>query len=225
MLAAVERETVDEVWCLGDLVGYGPDPNACCTLVAERAAVSLIGNHDLAALGRLDIDDFSPDAATSARWTQKVLSDESRRFLEALEPQGARAGVGLYHGSPRDPVWEYVLGPEAAIAALADAPERTVLVGHSHVALALGLAEGRLDGGVAPAGRELDLDHGDRWLLNPGSIGQPRDGDPRAGYLMLDFEAGTALFRRVEYPIAQTQAAIREARLPEALARRLEHGV
>ena len=225
MLASIDDEAVDEIWCLGDLVGYGPDPNECCALVAERAALSLIGNHDLAVLGRLDIEDFSPDAARSARWTATQLSEASRSFLETLEPTAVRDDVGLYHGSPRDPVWEYVLSPEAALAALADAPERIVLVGHSHVALALGLRGRELDGDLAPAGTEVTFAAGERWLLNPGSVGQPRDGDPRAAYLVLDIEAARGSFRRVHYPLDRTQVAIREAGLPETLASRLEHGV
>lgn len=225
VLAAIDEDAVDEIWCLGDLVGYGPDPNPCCALVAERASLSLIGNHDLAVLGRLDIEDFSPDAATSARWTQRELDPESRAFLETLESTASRGEVGLFHASPRDPVWEYVLSPEAALAALVEAEERIVVVGHSHVALALGLREANIEGGLAPAKTERDLDDADRWLFNPGSVGQPRDGDPRAAYLVLDLRERRATFRRVPYPVAKTQAAIRAAGLPEPLAARLEHGV
>jgi diadenosine tetraphosphatase ApaH/serine/threonine PP2A family protein phosphatase len=225
VLAAVEEDAVDEIWCLGDLVGYGPDPNACCALVAERTALSLIGNHDLAVLGHLDIEEFSPDAAASARWTQQELRPESRAFLETLGPTASRGEVGLFHGSPRDPVWEYVLSAEVALAALVEAKERIVLVGHSHVALELGLHGGAIEGGVAAAGTERDLDGADRWLFNPGSVGQPRDGDARAAYLVLDLRERRAIFRRVPYPVDQTQASIRAAGLPEALAARLEHGV
>ncbi|MBW3593734.1 MAG: metallophosphatase family protein [Actinobacteria bacterium] len=225
VLAAIEEDAVDEIWCLGDLVGYGPDPNACCTLVAERTMLSLIGNHDLAVLGRLDIEEFSPDAAASARWTQQELDSGSRAFLETLEPTATRGELGLFHGSPRDPVWEYVLSAEVALAALADAEERIVLVGHSHVALALALRAATIEGGVAPAEREVGLDDADRWLFNPGSVGQPRDGDPRAAYLVLDLGERRAIFRRVPYAVAETQAAIRAAGLPEPLAARLEHGV
>ena len=216
---------VAEIWCLGDLVGYGPDPNACCALVAERTTLSLIGNHDLAVLGHLDIDDFSPDAAASARWTQGQLAQESCDFLESLESTASRGEIGLFHGSPRDPVWEYVLSADVALAALFDAEERIVMVGHSHVALELGLRGPSMEGGVAPAGMEIGLDDADRWLFNPGSVGQPRDGDPRAAYLVLDLHGRRALFRRVEYPVGETQAAIRAAGLPEPLAARLEHGV
>jgi predicted phosphodiesterase len=225
VLAAVAEDAPDEVWCLGDLVGYGPRPNDCCRIVADRADLSLVGNHDLAVLGRLDVADFSPDAATSATWTAGVLADDARALLESLGPMAMRCEIGLYHASPRDPVWEYVLSLDAATEAFAVAEERIVLVGHSHVALAFVGERSRTDGGLAPAGTELDLGAADRWLLNPGSVGQPRDGDPRAAYLALDLDQGRALFRRVPYAIERTQEEIRAHALPEALAARLEHGV
>lgn len=222
MLGAIDQDEPDEIWCLGDLVGYGPRPNRCCSVVAERAGVCLIGNHDLAALGRLDLEIFAPEAAVSARWTAGKLEPEPRAFLEGLEPAGEREGVGLFHASPRDPVWEYVLSPGIAYAGLAAAPQRTVLVGHSHVALRFQLSTTIL--ATAEAGLELELGD-DRWLLNPGSVGQPRDGDPRAAWLLLDLEARRATFHRVEYDVAATQAEMREHGLPESLAARLEHGV
>jgi len=222
VLRSIARDAPDEIWCLGDLVGYGPRPNRCCAVVAERADVCLIGNHDLAVLGRLDVAAFSYDAAESARWTAEVLEPEARTFLESLEPSGEREGVGLFHASPRDPVWEYVLSPPVAFASLAEAPQDLVLVGHSHVALAFGLSEGRL--ATTSEGTELEL-AGDRWLLNPGSVGQPRDSDPRAAWLLLDLDARRASFRREPYDVDRTQAEIRERGLAEALAARLEHGV
>jgi diadenosine tetraphosphatase ApaH/serine/threonine PP2A family protein phosphatase len=225
VLAAVADEQPDEVWCLGDLVGYGPRPNECSRLVAERADVCLVGNHDLGVLGRLDLEEFSPDAAAVVRWTRGVLEDEPRAFLGSLEARSTRDGIGLYHASPRDPVWEYVLSTEVAFASLLAAPEATVLVGHSHVALAFALAGDRLVGGLASGGTEIDLRDAERWLLNPGSVGQPRDGDPDAAYLVLDLDAHRAVFRRVPYAVATTQEEIREQGLPEALAERLEHGL
>jgi diadenosine tetraphosphatase ApaH/serine/threonine PP2A family protein phosphatase len=218
----VADEAPDEIWCLGDLVGYGPRPNECCALVRERADVCLIGNHDLGVLGRIDLDVFSPDAAASARWTASVLEDGARAYLEQLESTGVREGLGLFHASPRDPVWEYVLSPAVALAALAVTDEPLVLVGHSHVALTFGW-EGRALS-LAPEGTELDLGR-ERWLLNPGSVGQPRDGDPRAAWLVLDLDPSRAHFRRTEYPVERTQEEIREAGLPEPLAARLEHGI
>ena len=225
VLAAITEEAPDEIWCLGDLVGYGPRPNACCRLVEREAAFSLCGNHDLGVIGTIGLDGFSDDAAESARWTQSVLDPDARVFLEGLEPLGVREEAGLYHASPVDPVWEYVMSPEAAAAAIVTAPERIVLVGHSHLALTFALADGRLAGGLAPDGTELDLGAADRWLLNPGSVGQPRDGDPRAAFLVLDLDAGRATYRRVPYPVAATQQELRDRGLPEPLAVRLEVGL
>lgn len=223
VLAAVDADAPDELWCLGDLVGYGPRPNECCDLVAARAAVCLAGNHDLAVRGTLDLLEFSGDAAAAARWTRSVLTDEARAYLDRLEPQATAAGVALYHGSARDPVWEYVLSDEAAEATLELAGTPLVLVGHSHAALVAAQRGGRTAGGLAEAGTEVDLADG-RFLLNPGSVGQPRDGDPRAAYLLLDLDAQAASFRRVEYDLERTQAEIRDRGLPEALAARLALG-
>ncbi len=118
VLADVDAATVDEVWCLGDVVGYGPRPNECCAIVEERAAFSLCGNHDLAALGTLDVSEFSGDAAAAARWTAAELDAAARAFLAGLQPSGQRPGAELYHGSPRYPVWEYVLSEHVALIAL-----------------------------------------------------------------------------------------------------------
>jgi predicted phosphodiesterase len=222
VLRSVDAEKPDAIWCLGDLVGYGPRPNRCCSLVAERADVCLIGNHDLGVLGRIDLEDFSPDAAAAARWTMQVLEDEPRRYLESLAPQAVLEPAELYHASPRDPVWEYVLAPEIAFLSLEATEKPLVLVGHSHVALRFGAEQLAL--ALNEDGTEVDLGS-ERWLLNPGSVGQPRDGDPRAAWLMLDFDAERAVYHRVTYPIEKTQAEIRERGLPEPLAERLASGV
>jgi diadenosine tetraphosphatase ApaH/serine/threonine PP2A family protein phosphatase len=223
VLVALEDEPRDELWCLGDLVGYGPRPNECCALVRERADVCLVGNHDLVALGSLPIADFNLEAAVAARWTSSELTEESRAFLSSLDPSATASGVELFHASARDPVWEYVLSEEAARASLALTTAAVVLVGHSHVALALLLDGADMTGGLAPAGSECDLSAG-RWLLNPGAVGQPRDGDPRAAYLVLDLERRFARFHRVAYSVERTQAEIRECGLPDALATRLAFG-
>jgi diadenosine tetraphosphatase ApaH/serine/threonine PP2A family protein phosphatase len=224
VLAAVDEEGVDEIWCLGDTVGYGPRPNRCCTVVAERAALCLAGNHDLAVIGTLSIDEFNGEAAAAARWTRGVLEPGARAFLESLQPAASRPGVELFHGSPLDPVWSYVLSEEAAYYTFQATEAPLVLVGHSHVALAVSWQPEALGGGVADEGAEVELGRG-RWLLNPGSVGQPRGGDPRAAWLLIDTAAERATFRRTHYPIEQTQAEIRERGLPEALAARLALGV
>jgi predicted phosphodiesterase len=223
VLADIASEAPDEVWCLGDLVGYGPQPNRCTDETRARADICLIGNHDLAAVGRLELESFSPAAAVTARWTAENLEAEPRRFLEGLEPAGERDGVQMFHGSPRDPIWEYVLSEGAARAALEATSATVILVGHSHIPIALRLNDGTIAGGLARGGSELDLSEG-RWLLNPGAVGQPRDGDPRAAYLLLDLGARRAHYRRVPYDVEATQAEILENGLPADLASRLAGG-
>jgi predicted phosphodiesterase len=224
VLASVDEQEPDEIWCLGDLVGYGPRPNPCCTAVAERTALCLAGNHDLGVLGEIELEEFSPDAVASALWTREVLTGEARSYLEKLEPEAQLDGAELFHASPRDPVWDYVLTVEAAAASFELTQAPVVLVGHSHVPLALVLEDGGLEGGVAPEKTEVDLSRG-RWLLNPGSVGQPRDGDPRAAWLLLDFDSQRASFHRVSYAVKRTQAEIRKRGLPDPLAERLARGV
>ena len=223
VLAAIDTDPVEELWCLGDVVGYGPRPNECCDLVQERARFCLCGNHDLAVRGTLDLAEFSGDAAVAAWWTRGTLAEHPLEWLNGLEPQGTAHGVRLFHASARDPVWEYVLTDEAAVAALVLTEEQLVLIGHSHVALHVAMRGTELEGSPAPNGTVLGLGEA-RWILNPGSVGQPRDGDPDAAYLVLDLTAGTATFRRAPYDVARTQAEMREAGLPELLAARLELG-
>ena len=218
----IDAERVDAVWCLGDTVGYGPRPNECCEAVEARADQCLVGNHDLVVLGELDVGDFNDEAAAVAVWTSEVLTEPARSFLTRLKPSAQIDGVDLFHASARDPVWEYVLTDEAARATLELTSTPIVLVGHSHVALAISVDGGKLLGGLAPAGSEVELKG--RWLLNPGSVGQPRDGDPRAAWLLLDLDRRFAFFRRVQYSIQQTQAEMRERGLPGTLAARLARG-
>ena len=139
VLEAIDDDPVEELWCLGDVVGYGPRPEECCELVRARATACLCGNHDLAVRGTLDLHEFSGDAGVAARWTRGVLSERSLDWLGSLEPRGAAHDVALFHGSARDPVWEYVLGSEAALATLLLTQEQIVLVGHSHAALHVAL--------------------------------------------------------------------------------------
>jgi predicted phosphodiesterase len=225
-IAALEDSQPDAVWCLGDLVGYGPRPNECCAHVAALADVCLIGNHDLGVLDQISLEEFSHEAAASARWTQEVLDDEARSYLSGLSPgvELGDAGAELYHASPRDPVWEYVLDAGSMSAALADTVQQIVLVGHSHVPLTATVDDGRLVAAHAPEGTEFEFSDR-RVLLNPGSVGQPRDGDPRAAFVVLDLQEQRASFHRVEYDVERTQEEIRDAGLPEALAERLAHGL
>jgi len=225
VLEDILREAADEVWCLGDVVGYGPHPNECCARVRERAAVCLCGNHDLAVAGKLDIADFTGDAGVVVRWTQGVLEAGNAEWLGSLSPAAEREGAQLFHGSPRDAVWDYVVSDEIAVESLRLTTAPVVLVGHSHFALAVWLDEaGRLDGGQAAAGSDLPL-AGRRSLFNPGSVGQPRDADPRAAWLLLDLDAETCSFRRTAYDVEGAQADARAAGLPETLAARLRVGL
>lgn len=227
VLAEVERAAPEEVWCLGDVVGYGADPNDCVALVAERCDVCLAGNHDLGVLGEIEIDSFSPAAAEAAEWTRARLAPDARRYLEALEPASEDRDPAIYHASPRDHVWEYVLEPGQAGECIAAQATRVSLVGHSHVALCFrGAAGGEPDatrGAQVPGGERLEVAE-DRWLLNPGSVGQPRDGDPRAAWMELDTGAWTATWRRTGYDVERAASAIKAAGLPEHLARRLYVG-
>jgi diadenosine tetraphosphatase ApaH/serine/threonine PP2A family protein phosphatase len=224
VLAAVDEARPDALWCLGDIVGYGARPNECCETVRRRASVCLAGNHDLAVRGTLELTDFSGDAGVAARWTRDVLDESARAFLDSLDTHATVEGAELYHASARDSVWEYVLSDEAAVVSLLLTEAPVVLVGHSHVALQVSLRGSDVEGGLAPDGTTLGLGER-RWLLNPGSVGQPRDGDPRAAWLELDQDAGTAVFHRVEYDVARTQAEITAAGLPAVLAQRLSHGL
>jgi predicted phosphodiesterase len=224
VLADTATEGVDAVWCLGDLVGYGADPNACVALARERCSIILAGNHDLAVTGDISLDEFSRGAALAAHWTREVIEDEPLAFLHSLSPSGSAEGVGLYHASPRDPIWEYVLSAMLADLCLTAQPERIALIGHSHVALSFWRdLDVEISGTQREPGEIADLAQGE-WLLNPGSVGQPRDGDARAAWLLLDTGAWTATWRRTEYDVAGAQAAIRAAGLPGSLAERLGYG-
>jgi diadenosine tetraphosphatase ApaH/serine/threonine PP2A family protein phosphatase len=227
VLAATEEAGVEQTWCLGDMVGYGAEPDACTALVRERCSTCLVGNHDLALLGALDISTFSEAAAAAVEWTRANVSEETLEFLRSLEPTASQSGVGLFHASPRDPIWEYVLSTDQAEAGFEASGERVSLIGHSHIALYFARAAGRhggqAQGAQASDGEAVEIDEGE-WLLNPGSVGQPRDSDPRAAWLELDTERWLATYHRVPYEIEAAAAAIREAGLPDVLAERLEVG-
>jgi diadenosine tetraphosphatase ApaH/serine/threonine PP2A family protein phosphatase len=227
VLAAIEAGGIDEIWCLGDVIGYGAEPDECADLVRERCAVCLVGNHDLAVLGALDVAAFSEAAASAVAWTRENVAARTLEMLRELEPAGEREGVALYHASPRDPVWEYVLSAEQADANLDVNESRISLIGHSHISLFFVRRMAEVQGEVrgAEAGDDTLLELGrDRWLLNPGSVGQPRDGDPRAAWLELDLELGTARFHRVEYDTERAATSIAAAGLPRRLADRLHVG-
>jgi diadenosine tetraphosphatase ApaH/serine/threonine PP2A family protein phosphatase len=224
VLADIAQTDASRLWCLGDVVGYGADPNDCCTIVRDHAAICLAGNHDLAVTGDLPLDEFSRGAALAARWTQEVLDPGHREWLASLAPQDEEEGVGLFHASPRDPIWEYVLSTLLAELCFDAVPHQLSLIGHSHVALAFVRREGEPATGQARRGGDEEALDGARWLVNPGSVGQPRDGDARAAWLLLDLDARSVQWRRTEYDVAGAAAAIRSARLPDSLADRLQYG-
>jgi predicted phosphodiesterase len=236
VLADAENAGVDELWCLGDVVGYGAQPDDCTTLVAERCALCLVGNHDLAVLGELDVSAFSPAAAAAVEWTREVATPDTIDFLAGLKPADEGRKVALYHASPRDPVWEYVLWPDQAAECIGLQAARVSLIGHSHVALFFVMPEDEnphaggsgelLDaarGAQAGGGTRIEVSKG-RWLINPGSVGQPRDGDPRAAWLELDTSSWEVTFHRVEYEIDRAAEAIAATELPQHLGRRLYVG-
>jgi diadenosine tetraphosphatase ApaH/serine/threonine PP2A family protein phosphatase len=224
VLDDVDSEGAEEIWCLGDLVGYGAQPDDCVALARERCNLSLAGNHDLVVIGEIPISDFSSSAAAAARWTQEAIADETVTYLRGLVPADPEREPALYHASPRDPVWEYVLSTWQADECMDLMDARVAAIGHSHVALWFHREQdGKVSGAPAEAGLERDLSRGD-WLVNPGGVGQPRDGDPRAAWLLLDTETWSATWRRVEYPIDEAARAIEEAGLPRVLAERLYSG-
>jgi diadenosine tetraphosphatase ApaH/serine/threonine PP2A family protein phosphatase len=226
-LAAIDVADVEEIWCLGDVIGYGAEPDACVELIDARCDLCLVGNHDLAVLGALDVEAFSEAAAAAVAWTRTSVAESSLALLRELAPEARREQIALFHASPRDPVWEYVLSAEQADACLDAHPERIALVGHSHVALFFVRPD---DGAMAEirgaqAGDDTLLDlGGGEWLVNPGSVGQPRDGDPRAAWLELDTGELTARFHRVAYDVDRAAESIVAAGLPRRLAERLRVG-
>ena len=224
VLADVAATAAREIWCLGDVVGYGADPNDCVDLVRASAALCLAGNHDLGVTGEISLDEFSPGAAMAARWTQDVIDPDRLDWLAELQPRGSREETAVFHGSPRDPVWEYVLSALLADLCFDAFSERIGLLGHSHVACSFTRPEGEPATGSSRRADDVADVAAGRWLLNPGSVGQPRDGDPRAAWLLLDLSAASASWRRTTYDVDGAAAAIRAARLPDSLAERLQYG-
>lgn len=228
-LAAVlaDAGAFDFVWCLGDLVGYGPDPNECIEQLRDLPHFSLAGNHDWAALGKLDIMSFNSDARTASVWTRSELTKASRQYLESLSTHVVKDQFTLAHASPRQPVWEYVLDPLIAQRNFAYFDTPYCLVGHTHVPVTFVQLDDSPHGCrimVPPYGGPIHLDLGPRLLLNPGSVGQPRDGNPQASYAILDTQAMTWQHCRVPYAVEITQERMRARDLPRPLIERLEYG-
>jgi diadenosine tetraphosphatase ApaH/serine/threonine PP2A family protein phosphatase len=225
VLADVDRARPDAVVCLGDTVGYGPDPNECASRIHGLGGPVLAGNHDLAAAGTLGVGDFSPMARLAIEWTIGVVSSDTRRWLASLPERLETPHFLGVHGSPRDPIEEYILDLPTSLAIFSEHPFSLCLVGHSHVPGAFVLkADGTVSARELPVGKPLPLVPSSRYIVNVGSVGQPRDGDPRAGYVLLDADAATATLRRLPYTIAATQEKMAARGLPIQLAQRLSVG-
>jgi predicted phosphodiesterase len=216
--------SVDEVWHLGDVVGYGPDPDEVVGRLRDLGAVGVRGNHDAAALGGREIESFNVDARRAMEWTRATIADETKAWLAAQPETLEREGFLLVHGSPRDPIWEYVTSTPVARAAMAAMQTQAGLHGHTHLPVAYIEEDGRLETMSPGSGSELKIE-GRRVLLNPGSVGQPRDGIPTSGWMLLDTDAGTATWRRTAYDISDVQAAMTRLGLPERLVARLAYGL
>ena len=219
---------VEHVWCLGDLVGYGPNPNEVVQRLRELPLKSLVGNHDLGSTGKADLQKFNADARASCEWTATVLAPANQEFLTSLQPSGAFGDVFAAHGSPRDPVWEYISNMRVAEPNFGYFSTDICLVGHSHVPLVFRWRRGAVGAQAfvteVPSTATPVVAGDDRIIFNPGSVGQPRDGDPRAAYAV--FAPETRSFRcvRVPYDVSRTQAQMRSAGLPDGLALRLQYG-
>ena len=214
----------DVLWHLGDVVGYGPDPNAVIDRLRDLGAIGVRGNHDAAALGGPEIDAFNPYARSAMEWTRVALSGASRTWLDTLPERRTEAGFGLVHGSPRDPIWEYITSAPVARANLASMDTTWSLFGHTHQPIAFRDDNDRIEALVPLDGSTLRVD-ARRALLNPGSVGQPRDGNPAASYATVDTETGEVRWSRVAYDVSTVQRAMRRLRLPEPLAARLAVGL
>ncbi|GAB1421420.1 metallophosphoesterase family protein [Anaerolineales bacterium] len=215
----------DYVWCLGDVVGYGPDPNECIELLRTLPHLCLAGNHDWAMLGRLDTRTFNPDAKRAVEWTISVLKPENIDFLQSLPVTFVIGDYTLVHASPREPVWEYILEPLIAALNFPHFETSYCFVGHTHQPVIYELMRENGDTRAnAPRYRETVKLNGKRQIINPGSVGQPRDQNPQASYVILDTDKDTFEHRRIPYNIPAVQERMRQANLPERSILRLEHG-
>jgi predicted phosphodiesterase len=219
------RGAVEEIWCLGDIVGYGPDPHDCIGLLRQTKNICVVGNHDLAAVGQIDTAEFNPDAVAASQWTAEQLTSRDVSYIKNLPRVINRDDFTLVHGSPREPIWEYVLSISGARENFAYFKTQFCLLGHTHVPAVFSYGEGGACSfrQFSPE-KELVPDK-ERLIINPGAVGQPRDGDPRASYAIYDSEQQKFWLYRVPYDVAITQAKMVEKRLPMRLVARLSHGV
>jgi diadenosine tetraphosphatase ApaH/serine/threonine PP2A family protein phosphatase len=223
VLADLEKSGgADEVWCLGDIVGYGPDPHECLEIVRSRCSLCIAGNHDLASISGLDTSTFNQDAAMAVRWTSRQLRADEVDFLSGLPLKVERGDFTLAHGSPREPVWEYITSFREAEENFQYFETRYCLIGHSHLAQYFRLGDGSVTDQPGE-GTDIKLAN-QRYIINPGSVGQPRDSDPRAAYAIHNTETTTISFQRVAYDINSVQNRMEKAGLPLWLIERLACG-
>ena len=216
--------SVDAVWHLGDVVGYGPEPDAVVERLTAIGAIGVRGNHDSAACGGPEIEQFNPDARAAMEWTRATIGEATRGWLARLPERRVDGAFSLVHGSPRDPMWEYVTSIPVALANLAVLGTPYGLHGHTHIPVVFRQDDRGVEAVSPSSGSRLELDER-RSLLNPGSVGQPRDGDPAASYMVLDIAAPSCSWHRVAYDIAAVQGAMGAAGLPARLAARLSYGI
>ena len=218
-----KRGGVEEIWCLGDVVGYGPDPHRCIELLRQQKHVCIAGNHDWAAIGKIDTSYFNPDAADACRWTAQQLSPKDIKYLERLPLTIKKDNFTLVHGSPREPIWEYVISTSLAQINFNFFQSPYCLVGHSHVPLIFKDEDGACSFSQLLPNIGLVLGRS-RLIINPGGVGQPRDGDPRASYAIYTRETKMVRLYRIPYDIAATQDKMMQSGLPVHLVVRLSHG-
>jgi diadenosine tetraphosphatase ApaH/serine/threonine PP2A family protein phosphatase len=219
------RGGADHLWCLGDIVGYGPDPNECINLLRQYDHTCIAGNHDWGALGRVDLSYFNDDAAAACRWTGRVLGTDETDYLGSLSLTRYEGDFTLAHGSPRDPIWEYLMAPYEADVSFHLFRTRYCLVGHTHVPLIFESPGDCCESVLHRLSPDAPLELGqNRLIVNPGSVGQPRDADPQASYALFDTESRSIHHCRVPYDIAATQQRMDEQGLPPRLAARLGYG-
>lgn len=223
VLTEIDKQKVDSIVCLGDIVGYGPNPNECVDKVREVAEVSLAGNHDYAPLGKLDLSYFNPWARDAIRWTADELSESSVEFLLELPLKLELDGFTIVHATPEQPTeWNYILTIGDAARNFSEFNGQVCFIGHSHVPMIVSLdQEGEY---LVQKENPLKIEDEMRYIINVGSVGQPRDLNPKASFAIYDSEAKKYELFRAEYDIGQTQSKIRQSGLPEFLAERLELG-
>ena len=223
VLARLHELDCDRLVCLGDVVGYGPFPNECCEVVQQKADICLVGNHDYAAIGKMETDYFNQYARSALQWTAKTLTQENKQFLAGLPFDVRENDILFVHASPHEPQeWNYVLSLYDAEENFKEFTDKVCFIGHSHVAVVYSYEDGEFP--TIESAKTLRLFDGFRFIINVGSVGQPRDRDPRASFAVYNEESKKFELQRIEYDVSSTQNAMKERDLPQFLIDRLEMG-